>query len=629
MIRFKLDGNIVANPDGWQNLNTKIKRDDLYNALLIFQESEVEFIEDGYDYLLQKFNEGFCNVIEVIIEETCDNENNWLTLIKGNIFISDCEFNERTGKAKAKIEDNSFFSSIKNNLKIKTALNTDITKNKLPIQAIPVYDVDFYDIATNTNIVKNNVPCARIYDVFKYLISFMSDNKVGFESSLFGFGGKWEGLCITTGERIRTSSEIDWQPLSFEKVFKEVVGVTEPLIMIIEDPYNVPKIRIENIDYTYANNLNLLIENVYEITSSVEVKKIYSSIVVGSSDLDDTNVYDFPENIDYFGFKSEQFYFLGDCNIENELDLSGEFIRSSNVIQKQLTLQDNDKDTFFIDTILSSAFSGRTTNTNVFNNSPAFYYYNDRIRNSEILTRYIGGLPNNIIKYIGKKGDNTFKAQSNSLANYTFTPTTALQFTDEVFDNNNCYDGTDTFTALTAGKYNLYFESIVRANLSTAAFTEIKPFFKLYDQSNTLLNTFYGSTYVFSPLSANDIRITLNKNIQMNVGDYVQCFIEWDIYSGLDNLDVYVNAIFQCGDNTIGGGTFQIIDPKDFPVINYDFEVPLSSNNFNTILNNTSGKIGFNMQGQAFRYGWIKEINYNHIDKKASLKLITSQSNAY
>ena len=39
---------------------------------------------------------------------------------------------------------------------INSAL-ADLTKNKLPIQAIPVYDVDFYDIATNTNIVKNNV----------------------------------------------------------------------------------------------------------------------------------------------------------------------------------------------------------------------------------------------------------------------------------------------------------------------------------------------------------------------------------------------------------------------------------------------------------------------------------------
>jgi len=37
-------------------------------------------------------------------------------------------------------------------------------------------------------------------------------------------------------------------------------------------------------------------------------------------------------------------------------------------------------------------------------------------------------------------------------------------------------------------------------------------------------------------------------------------------------------------------------------------------------------KIQFKMNQQVYRTGWIKEIKYQHISKKASIKLFTSQN---
>lgn len=367
MIRFYLDGTLFENPDGWDELRSKVKRDDNLNAVLIFQEASVEFTGDAYTYLYDKLlTIGFCAVVDIQVEQSCTDGNGWQLLFKGRIFLADCEFNERTGKAQAKLEDNSYYSLIKNNAKIKTALDTDLTKNGQPLAQAPVYEVDFYSVAANTLQV-SDVPCIRVYDALQYLISFMSDNRVGFASNLFDIGGRWEGLCITTGQRMRTKTATPWEQLNFITLLNEVYYATEPLIMIIEDPYGSPTIRIEEQGYSYANTTNFLLENVYEVTTGIEQEKLYSSVIVGSSDTDDTFTYPFPEEIDFFGFKTEQLFITGECNIDNELQLQGDFIRSSNLIEKQLSFQDYDKSYFIIHTELASNVSGRTTNTNVFN----------------------------------------------------------------------------------------------------------------------------------------------------------------------------------------------------------------------------------------------------------------------
>ena len=254
MIRVKLDGNVVTTPENWKELTSKIKREDAYNGLLIYQESDVEFTDDGYDYLRGKLDdEGFCSVVEVIIERSCDDDTSWKLMIRGKIFISDVSYNERTCRASAKIEDTSFFSLIKNNGKIKTSLDTFLTKNGLPIASYTPYTVDFYDVPSNSLVVAIAVPTVSIYDAFAYLISFMSDNEVGFASTLFGPGGDWEGLCLTTGKRIRLQTPEAWEQISFNELFEEVMAATEELKLIVEDPYGSPTIRIERASYTYGN----------------------------------------------------------------------------------------------------------------------------------------------------------------------------------------------------------------------------------------------------------------------------------------------------------------------------------------------------------------------------------------
>lgn len=631
MIQFYLDGQLVTTPDGWEELRSKVKRDDSLNAVLIFQEASVQFTGDGYDYLYGKLvNEGFCAVVALEVKRSCDDNTTFKTLFKGKIFVSDCEFNERTCKATAKLEDNSFYSLIKNNVKIKTALDTDLTKNGEPLTQAPVYEVDFYSVGVNA-LTKADVPCMRVYDAFKYLVSFMSDNRIGFESTLFDVGGRWEGLCISTGERIRTATPVEWLQLSFDQLFKEVFNATEQLIMIIENPYGImPTIRIEYSAYSYANTINLLCANLYEVRSSVEQEKLYSSVTVGSSTTDDTNLPNaFPELIDFFGFKQEELYITGECNIDNSLDLTGDFIRSSNILDKQLTQQDWDQEWFIINTELSSTTSGRTTNDNVFNETPAKYYYNSALRNSEILDRWTGGLPNNLVKYVGTVGTGLFEAISavtQSRGVYIALVTPPIQFTSVAFNTGGYWDGTDTFTAGITGVYYFDFTGTFTPDAPSTS-GQLRVWIRVYDSANNLKYS-VGQTQIINLTGTQ----TVNRSYRavMNATDYAQLNFQYidPLNPAIETATLDAGASFACTQNTIGGAAFNTYDPSLYPVFTYSFDYPITDDDFDVLVANPIGRIGFAMEGQAFRYGWIKEITYNHVSKLANIKLISSQADA-
>jgi hypothetical protein len=639
MIRVILDNTLVTNPDSWKELVSKLKREDQYNALLLYQETELIFNDEAYDYLYQKLlADGYCSVIDCIIQESCDEGASWTQLIKGRIFLSDVKFNERICTAQVKIEDQSFFALIKNNLKIKTAINGRESKNLLDISSVipQTYWVDFYDVATNVAI-QATIPCVRVYDAFKYLIAFVSDNEIGFESSLFGDGGKWAGLSITTGKRLSTTNEEQITQFSLDELYTEIMNVTEPLIMILEDPYGSPKIRIENMDYTYTSNIIATMNDVYEINTSVDEQKIYTNVKLGSSTLNDAPALPFPENINILGFKQEQVYLVGQCNIDNDLDLSGDWVRSNNVIEDILYLSSDsyDDEIFLIETIRDTltSYTGRTTNVNYFGISPAVYYYNTGLINNEILNRYVGGIPNSASSIYGDTQDGKFYAvYIPRTINYTIDEF-QFSYDNEINDYGNDYNPiTSTFTAPQAGVYSIYASAYL-GNFSWSTNgqeVEVDFFLRYYDSSNNpigyvLLDN--GNTdNVYSPPNS-QISLSGGRTQKMNQGDYVQVWVRLSSFNNNANLvsfDILPTGVFTCYYNTNGGGLIVPKDPKNYPILVHEFEYPLSPSEWQNIISNPLGKIAFKMNKQDTRTAWIDEIVYEHFSKTAKIKLITA-----
>lgn len=660
MMRFYLDGTLVDPATNWQEVSSTIRRDKELNVFLLFQEYTLTFDGSGFDYLINLVNnDSFCREVDVLIEKRCDES--WQTIFAGVFFVSDCEVNEKTGTIKVKVNDKSFFSKINNNKNIKTSMDGGKTKNNLDITDTEVYDVGMYSVGANTLV--RTVECCRVEEAFRYLIDFMTDNTVSFVSQTFGAGGTWEGLALTTGERMRGSAvsltEGRWEPFSFLTLFTEVNNRV-PIILLVENPFTSPVIRIESIDYLYGQGINMIADNVDEVVTSFDTDKLYALVKFGSP-TDDTNILDFPEQIDYYGYKEEEFHLLGKCNLDRTLDLSSDWIVSSNLIQRMIDKnhQDFDNDIVLIDTIYTSDTVGRSTNDNFLGVLPARYHYNARLNNEQISTRYVEDLSAQIAAYyINSKEGQIYVYSSSALAHTVGTNNEDFQnfLNLEAYDYGNFYD-TTTYRYTANQAMQATIEAQITISFGTATLQEANIFrwtIEHYNSSNVLINDYFigNSNATYSGLqylqagypSGTVISKKLNLSVNMANGDYLKMRIKsWPLTNGGPGVGAIIGTqLYTILNNasqtylkvlstSITGGIFMDIDPDDIKVQKHKFTYPIQQGTFDTILNNPVKRIGFGMASQAFRYGWIDELKYNHSTNIAEFTLTTNRKsqNAY
>ena len=640
-MQFLLDNIEFTSPKGWDEIETSIKRDFQYNSVLANQDTEVDFTGDAYTYLHNKLQtDGFCTRVKFEIRNSVDGIT-YNTLLRGNLFLSDVQFNERTCTATVKIEDNSYYAMINNNKSLSTALISGRSKNGVSIPVPPVYQVDFQNIVTLA-IAQANVNCYRVYDAFEYLIRFMSDGRLQFasdylqttaftdplEGSLLGYG--WKGLCITTGINIRvgtTVNDFSQSLFSFDDLFNEI-NRRIPLVLIVENPYSeTPTIRIENRDYQYTNANIFTASDVYEVISKVDTKSIYAKVNVGSSVVDNQGL--FPEQIHFFGFGPETFIVQGECNIDNALELGTDWATSSNVIAQCLNgYQDYDTNLFLIETEYMDPNRGTTWN---FNNlgitsPPVYYYYNTNLTNSYILSRYRGGIPGDLAQFTGVKGDGEFLATENGT--YNVGVLTALAFGNVVFNNAGFWNGIDKYTTPLAGVFTFNLALTVDSAGYTTALQSctVGIYAFIYDAGNNLQsNQQFGSLITMSQANPTQ-SYNFTGTLILNDGWYVIFKAQKTASIPGITATVVANSSLECLDNSIGGGIFVTVDNADIPIYLYEMEYPMCQDDFDIIMANTVGTVQFNMSGQPVRRGWISELTFNHTRGVASIKLISKNN---
>lgn len=640
MIQFLLDDVQYDAPKGWEEIETTIKRDYQYNSVLANQDTEVDFSGDAYDYLYTKLKtEGFCGKVKFEVRYSSD-ELTFRTLLRGNLFLSDIQFNERTCIATCKIEDNSYYAMINNNKSLATSLDSGLSKNGVAISTPPIYQVDFLNILTLA--VARNVNCYRVYDTFKYLIEFMSDGRLQFASDYLqttsfnsieegdplGYG--WKGLAITTGINIRignTINDFTQSQFSFDDLFNEI-NRRIPLVMIVENPYSErPTIRIENRDYQYTNANVFTATDVYEVISKVDTKNLYATVSVGSGVVTDQGL--FPEQIHFFGFGPEEYNVQGECNIDTKLELGTDWATSSNVIAQQLNgFQDYDSNLFLIETEYLTSTTGTTWNHNNLGliTAPVPQYYNTNLANNYILSRYRGGIPGDLVKYTGVKGDGEF--QATELTSYSVGVLTLMQFSNVIFNTGSHYNGLDEYTAPLAGVYTFN----ISLNATSAGYTTalqnctVGIYAYIYDAGGTLqTNDQFGNLITMSqanPSQGYDFTGSLILLDNWSVKFYAQKTASIPAITAT----IQPNSLLECVDNSIGGGVFLQVDNSDIPIYLYEMTYPMCQSEFDTIMANTVGTIEFNMNGQPYRRGWINELTYNHQQGVATIKLISKNN---
>jgi len=640
MIQFLLDDVLYDSPKGWDEIETTIKRDFQYNSVLANQDTEVVFSGEGYNYLYNKLQtDGFCTRVKFEVRISSD-ELTFRTLLRGNLFLSDMQFNERTCLATCKIEDNSFFAMINNNKALVTSLDSGSSKNGVSITPPVIYEVGFQNILSLA--IAQTVNCYRVYDAFEYLISFMSDGRLQFasdylqttsftdplEASVLAYG--WKGLAITTGINIRigdTVNDFSQSQFSFDNLWNEI-NRRIPLVLIVENPYSEnPTIRIENIGYQNTNATIFTASDVYEIISKVDTKNIFAKVKVGSSVTDNQGLY--PEQIHFFGFGPEEYIVQGECNIDTALELGTDWATSSNVIAQCLNgAQDYDSNLFLIETQYLTSTTGVTFNLQNLGliTAPVPYYYNTNLTNNYILNRYRGGLPGDLVRFTGVTGDGLFKATENN--SYAVGVFTAMKFTNVIFNTGGYFDGAERYTAPFTGVYTFNIKSTVTSAGYTSALQicTVGIYAFIYDAGNVVQsNNQFGYLITMSQANPNQ-SYNHTASLILNDGWYV-IFKAIKIASiPAITAQVQAGSSLECIDNTIGGGLFVPVNNTDFPIYLYEMTYPMCQEEFDTIMANTVGTIQFNMNGQSFRQGSISELRFNHQEGKASIKLISKNN---
>ncbi len=655
--RFTLDGNLLADePIGWQDFISELRRDKEIRGQLLLTDITLFFKKgtDGYAHLKPLIDcQGFCSESEILIDEDCNEDGNWVQIVDGLIIYTLVKEYLSTCILECKLKDNSYSAKIDNNKNVEAYVTVGRSKSDETIIVADSDIVQFFDVVTGN--YTGTVKIWPVYGCFKFILHYMTDGEIDFVSDYF-FGNLVSGdgrfMCITTGEQIRLGS--GGAPtivpfISFQKLFEEV-NKKVPIGFTIET--NVvsgrKQMRIEPQSYFFQTGTSTTLNDVKGIIKSVNTAELYSRLKIGSSDTLPfvAGQTDFPNDVAFVGTKEESYTMTGKCNIDNTLDLVSEWIIDTNIIQSVFSNGDSgyDENIFFV--MVDYIVADQAIQYDVFASAPPIFY-NGFLRNSEVAARWFGGIPNSIALYLGPPTASDFQASitgfgmaSNNIAvSPAFEPIIFNNdFTPPNFDSGGNYSTiTFEYNAPTSG-YFTFFSRLIGTFMienfdnQLGATVTLNGFINRYDAAGYAGGNLLSSNQIFSYSQFVQRLIYFPYNLEgsafinVNANDKIVVSLQvLPLVTSLYNVDatVDVGSIFGCTDSITSGGVFQTYNPEDFKAYQYNFDYPLTFADFQTIVANPLKLLAFNDGTNDFS-GWIENMKYKHKEGTASFVLTKS-----
>ncbi len=664
MFKFYFDGTEIQCPLNWDDFEESIVRDDLIKGLLPRYDIKLDFIGDAYNYLYSlKRESGYCNLVSLRVDYSCGS--NYETILNGYIPISDCKFNRNKCLVSCQVIDDNFGARIYNNKSIYTDLNAGKSKNGEDITVATEYGVTFFRPSDGIDL-----PTVRkgvfVYDAFRYLIDFMTDGLVGLESDYLDYtlnttDVNAKNIMLFLGEELRLPSQEKTANISFKDLFSEIDKKYPLGFTIIKGSDGRPTIKIENADYFYGTNGGVRIENIENLEESFDNEMLYSKVIFGGTTADyNASLHSFGQ-VQFLGFKEEEYHLTGECNIDKELDLTGDYIVDSNIIEELIytnTSNTNyDEDTFMVEisTVqLSTPIPIYGTN---FITLSLPLYYNPNLANNKVAERY--NLQGDIAQYLG--GNNVgfrasttfsyyFANHTNAAAIITTSPippqqtsTVKVPFNNDStlpnYDANNQFNTTTyRYTSTQDGQYLLGSQFTVSADtpsgdpLGLNRVWQVVMRFRRYNSVNTLLE---DNTYTIINTTGGGIETQVGSATHLMFlanTDYAEMWVT--IISKPKNFllgsngQFYIAGEFFTDATVTGGGIYEESEPKDYYVGRLDFERPIDYDTYKTLKADLSQSLTVNHDGINNSYGWIRRIDRNFATGKSKVQLITNLNNS-
>lgn len=647
--RFYIDGQLVPDPINWDTFTETLEHDSDIKGILPKYEIKVNFNGKGFKLLFEKYQtEGYCAVAELAIDSSYDN-NTFERDLDGLIFLKDVKFSLNKGIAECEVDDNNYGAKIYNNKSIKVYIDTDKTKNGQALTPVPFTSSFFFNPANGVAI-----PTLRklflVRDCFEFLIGFMTDNSLGFESD---FLTSLSDFYITTGSLIRKPTDTTFPPkapfISFKELFSEV-NKKYPLAFTVVDRNGTPTIKIEDEDFFYSQNSSgseLLDINDLEQYFNNEV--LYSSVKFGGPTATiDVTKHHF--NFDIFRtFKEEEYYFTGECNIDKTLDLVGEWIADSNIIEELVVTNTSntsyDENIFFV--LIDPQFTWMTDKQPNPLTGADPYYYNWKYTNDQVSLRHKS------FEFFIQDNTYGFRASlsADQITGVGFPPPPLnspdaqsilyrIKFDKDSispdYDPGNNYDAANfKYIAPVLGKYT--FDSGVSWKKGTGSDNPVDSnqrvqFFLQFQRRNSLDVTqevvnvdcgqfLYNGQYV----------VTASASFNCNAGDNVMMnwYIKYNRVSpdSFFSLPFYLNILYGSWFRNVSSPV-DVIRPtnginKPYLGSTLKFEFPISKQQYKLIKSDLSKSILVNNGDGRMRRCWIRRIERNSSTSMADCELIT------
>lgn len=403
--KFYIDNQLTDQPDNDTELITTITRDRELGGMFVTQEVTLKYSANptlqpgtisGFAYLKSVFDAGSCNEVQVVIYDEVSPVETY-RVYTGVIKVPSMRVADQQVSLDSKIDDNSFYSYIKNNGNVKFSLYATKTKNGLTIAPPQIYTLDLFQ----------SEPFAwlstlgyyyfgyRIYDVLRFIVPAISDNKVTFYSDYLQNFGSPPGetnnpieLFIIDGFALSHNNTQPSVQVSFNQIVKELFKLKNTFFFIDQTDPDNPVLRLEHISWFFLGTTVLSFVEPLQVTTSVDATKLYGTVKVGAAYNPGgaAAVYSWITGTSYYGWDEETYTPLGQCNLDTELDLINEFFITSNSVNDQLigAVDSNNDSLFLIEgaDIDTTAFTANAVDYTTYSSDPATKrFYNIGLNN--------------------------------------------------------------------------------------------------------------------------------------------------------------------------------------------------------------------------------------------------------
>ena len=645
-LRFFINGVLYDNPINWDEIGVNLEYDPVNQITTISHQSNMDWQGDVYNLLFNEVENGdVCTLLDFELKAVI--EGSLVTLFTGKIDITKCTFEERSRVVSVPIIDDSFGAKIENNKGAKVALDSVESKNGQPVSCNSV-DLKVF-VSSNGNYLAELRRAYTVYDAFEFLINWMSDNTIGFQSDFFDPSLTNDGAndYLLSGIDLRTGNDVSAPKFSFQELF-DLMRRIRNVGMGFKDVNGTPTVIIEQIDFFRTNPDTFTLLDVNETQLSFEQNILYTTIKVGSDIVkpqDCSTVCNASNNVSYVGFETEFYTLSGECTSEAELTLTIDdpFIVDTNKIQEAVEFDSdtNDEKVFLI-------------HKDPFNSVEALqsdplgigeYWYNEAYTNKQILLRYQDYVTGTLSLYSLNTGVNLFRATGSTTTgvllpdqtpNFQTTPLGGSGFPcpAEVYDPQNRYNDTlYRFTPVDEGAYKMCMG--VQGFDQATSPSGIEIIFNLvieqYDSGGVLQNTYSSDDRGWlTRLSTPIFEEWESDWITMDSGDYLIFVVQYaqNFNPAVSQAEIVFGGSFmpqyiECCDSRVLIQDQQVNGGQKRQLAVTRFEYPIGIQDFRGFYDDTTQRIRVTSL-DIDRTGYVNSLSYNFAKGQSEISIVSN-----